>query len=133
MKRRKLLDSHAALVYLRQEKGYEKVKQALGLAEKTKIPLLMNEINIGEVGYIALRVALTTDLDDFLTLFLSLPIHPCSVDFDLIKEAAKIKSRHPLSYADAFVVATALRENADIITGDPEFKGVEGLVSIEWL
>jgi len=66
-------------------------------------------------------------------IFLSLPIRSCSVDFNLIKEAAKIKSRHPLSYADAFAVATALREDADIITGDPEFKGVEGLVSIEWL
>jgi ribonuclease VapC len=55
------------------------------------------------------------------------------VDFNLIKEAAKIKSRYPLSYADAFAVATALRENASVITGDPEFKRVEGLVAIDWL
>jgi uncharacterized protein len=133
MKRRKLLDSHAALVYLRQEKGYEKVKEALITADKTKVPLLMNEINIGEVGYIALRSKLTTDLDEFLSVFLSLPIQPASVDFDLIKEAAKIKGRHPLSYADTFAVATALREEAAIITGDPEFKQVESLVSIEWI
>jgi len=133
MKKRKLLDAHAALVYLRQEKNYEKVKQALISAEQTKIPLLMNEINIGEVCYIALRTRLTANLDDFLSLFLSLPIQPATVDFDLIKEAAKIKGRHPLSYADTFAVATALREDAAIITGDPEFKQVESLVSIEWL
>jgi len=133
MKKRKLLDAHAALVYLRQEKNYEKVKQALISAEETKIPLLMSEINIGEVAYIALRTRLTADLDDFLSLFLSLPIQPAAVDFDLIKEAAKIKGRHPLSYADTFAVATALREDAAIITGDPEFKQVESLVSIEWL
>jgi len=133
MKKRKLLDAHAALVYLRQEKNYEKVKQALISAEQTKIPLLMNEINIGEVCYIALRTRLTANLDDFLSLFLSLPIQPAKVDFDLIKEAAKIKGRHPLSYADTFAVATALREDAAIITGDPEFKQVESLVSIEWL
>ena len=93
----------------------------------------MNEINIGEVCYIALRTRLTANLDDFLSLFLSLPIQPAKVDFDLIKEAAKIKGRHPLSYADTFAVATALREDAAIITGDPEFKQVESLVSIEWL
>lgn len=133
MRKKKLLDAHAALVYLRQEKGYEKVKDALISAEKTKIPLLMNEINIGEVGYIALRTGLTVNLDDFLTLFLSLPIQPSAVDFDLIKSAAVIKGGHPLSYADAFAVATALREDAAIITGDPEFKRVESLVSIEWL
>ena len=93
----------------------------------------MNEINIGEIGYVALRAKLTTNLDDFLTLFSSLPIRPFSVDFDLIKEAAKIKSCHALSCADIFPVATALREDVDIITGDPEFKEVEGLVSIEWI
>jgi len=49
------------------------------------------------------------------------------------EEAAKIKGRYPLSYADTFAVATALRKDAAIITGDPEFKQVESLVSIEWL
>jgi len=79
------------------------------------------------------RTRLTADLDDFLSLFLSLPIQPAAVDFELIKEAAKIKGHHPLSYPDTFAVATALREDAAIITGDPQFKQVESLVAIEWL
>jgi ribonuclease VapC len=93
----------------------------------------MSEINIGEVGYILLRTGLTNNLDDFLSQFLSLPIRPVPVDFDLVIEAAKIKARYPLSYADAFAVATALRNDAAIITGDPEFKAVTKLVRIDWL
>lgn len=133
MKKLKLLDSHAALVYLKGEKGHEKVKAALADAERSGIPLLMSEINIGEVGYIILRARLTNNLDDFLSQFLSLPIRPVPVDFDLVIEAAKIKARYPLSYADAFAVATALPNNAAIITGDPEFKAVMKLVQIDWL
>ncbi len=133
MKKPKSLDSHAALVYLKGEKGHEKVKAALTDAEKSRAPLLMSEINIGEVGYIILRARLTNNLDDFLSQFLSLPIRPVPVDFDLVIEAAKIKARYPLSYADAFTVATALRNDAAIITGDPEFKAVTKLVQIDWL
>jgi len=128
-----LLDSHAALVYLKGEKGHEKVKAALADAERSGVPLLMSEINIGEVGYIILRAKLTNNLDDFLSQFLSLPIRPVPVDFDLVIEAAKIKARYPLSYADAFAVAVALRNDATIITGDPEFKAVTKLVRIDWL
>lgn len=133
MKKPILLDSHAALVYLKGEKGHEKVRAALADAERSGTPLLMSEINIGEVGYILLRAGLTNNLDDFLSQFLSLPIRPVPVDLDLVIEAAKIKARYPLSYADAFAVATALRNDAAIITGDPEFKAVTKLVPIDWL
>jgi uncharacterized protein len=133
VKKLKLLDSHAALVYLKGEKGHEKVKAALADAERSGVPLLMSEINIGEVGYILLRAKLTNNLDDFLSQFLSLPIRRVPVDFDLVIEAAKIKARYPLSYADAFAVATALRNDAAIITGDPEFKAVTKLAQIDWL
>ncbi len=50
-----------------------------------------------------------------------------------LSEASKIKARYPISYADCFAVATALRENATIVTGDPEFKTVQKLVEIDWL
>jgi predicted nuclease of predicted toxin-antitoxin system len=38
-----------------------------------------------------------------------------------------------LNKEDGFAVATAQRENAVILTGDPEFKNVEKLVKIDWL
>jgi len=34
---------------------------------------------------------------------------------------------------DAFVVATALKEKAAILTGDPDFRQVEKIVKMEWL
>jgi predicted nucleic acid-binding protein len=37
-----------------------------------------------------------------------------------VLEAAAIKARHTLAYADAFAVATALAHRASLLTGDPE-------------
>lgn len=38
----------------------------------------------------------------------------------LVLEAARLKARYPMSYADAFAVATARAERAAIVTGDAE-------------
>jgi len=38
-----------------------------------------------------------------------------------------------MSNADCFAAATAIREKAAIITGDPEFKQLEKEVEIEWI
>jgi len=47
--------------------------------------------------------------------------------------AAQIKTQYPISYADAFAVALAQELNAIIVTGDPEFKQVESIVTLFWL
>jgi ribonuclease VapC len=44
-------------------------------------------------------------------------------------KAAEVKAEYVISYADCFAVATAEQLSASIITGDPEFKKVEHLVS----
>lgn len=64
---------------------------------------------------------------------LGLPIRIVTNDFQHIIEAAEIKAKYPLSFANCFTVATALREKATIMTGDTEFTKIEGLVEIEWI
>jgi ribonuclease VapC len=51
---------------------------------------------------------------------------------DLIYRAAELKARYPIYYADAFALATAMEQGADLVTGDPEFRQVEHLVNIIW-
>jgi predicted nucleic acid-binding protein len=65
--------------------------------------------------------------------FYRLPIQMILPDRELIWRASEIKAIHPVSYADCFAVATALRFQASILTGDPEFKKFGSLVTVEWL
>jgi len=45
----------------------------------------------------------------------------------------ELKAQYPISFADCFTVATALREKAVLVTGDPDFKHVEKIVKIDWV
>ena len=134
MKKRRLLDSYALLAYLNKEDGFEKVRNVLANAQKSNFPVLMNELNVGETYYIVYRRRGPEQAEYLLyTVLAGLPISMISNDFNAVIAAAKIKARHQLSFADCFVVATAQRENAVILTGDPEFKNVEKLVELDWL
>lgn len=134
MKRKKLLDSYALLAYLNKEDGFEKVRNVLANAQKTVFPVLMNELNVGETYYILYRKRGMEQAEYFLdTVLAGLPISLISNDFSSVVSASKIRARYPLSFADCLAVATAQRENAVILTGDPEFKNVEKMVKIDWL
>ena len=134
MKKKRLLDSYALLAYLNKEDGYEKVRAVLANAQQSSLPVLMNELNVGETYYIVYRKRGHEQAEYFLdTVLAGLPVSMISNDFNAVISAAKIKAQHALSFADCFAVATAQRENAVILTGDPEFKNVEKLVKIDWL
>lgn len=131
MKKKRLLDSFALLAYLKKENNWQRIKDLLSSSEN---PVLMNDVNVGETYYILARERSMEQADAFLDVILPiLPIIIRSNSFEHVIEASKIKARHPLSFADCFAVATALREKAVIVTGDPEFKQVRNLVDIEWL
>ena len=134
MKKKRLLDSFALLAYLNQEDGFDKVRRLLADAQKSSLPVLMNEMNVGETYYIIHRKRGHEQAEYFLGPILTgLPISVISNDFNAVISAAKIKAQHAISFADCFAVATAQRENAVILTSDPEFKNVAKLVEIDWL
>ncbi len=132
-KRTKLLDSHAVLKFLQKEKGFEVVEQLLRVATRGDLKLLMSEINLGEVYYVLLRTQGEAAGEGIFASWLLLPVERIPVDFDLVLDAAKLKCRFPVSYADCFAVATALRHRGTVVTGDPEFKRFGDKVPIEWI
>lgn len=80
---------------------------------------VVNWINLGEVFYVLRRAygeaaAAGTVRDIEASARAVLP------DQALVLDAARIKSEHPMSYADAFAAATAVRFAAPLWTGDPE-------------
>jgi len=93
----------------------------------------MNIINLGEVFYRCARLQDLQFARDILERFRLLPIRIVPCPNDLVLQAAEIKAEYPIAYADAFVAATALSEDAQVVTGDPEFKKLEHLIQVHWL
>lgn len=102
-------------------------------ARREREPLLMDEINIGEVYYILARKRSFQEAEKFFAYLQALPIKPIHNSYQDVIEAAKTKVKFSISYADSFVVVTAIKEDAIIITGDPDFKKTEDIVRVEWL
>ena len=128
-----LFDSFALLRFFQRESGGEKVRDLLREAAARQIPCLVNAINVGELIYLTqLRFGEAKKLELFVHLHrLGLTILPCPNE--LIFRAAELRARFPLSYADAFALASAIEHQAELVTGDPEFRQVEHLVRIVWV
>jgi predicted nucleic acid-binding protein len=128
-----LFDAHPILKWTQKEKGYQRVKSLLIECRNQSVLGYMNQINLGEVYYKTIRIVGLDGAKKFLENFLRLPISIILPDSDLIWKASEIKAEYSISYADCFAAATALQYGVAILTGDPEFKKIESLVSIDWI
>jgi len=128
-----LFDAHAILKFSQDKEGAETVEEFLVASQRGSLKACMSEINLGEVYYITIRRVGLESAKYYLDQFLELPIEIIAPSSEIIMSASEIKAEYALSYADCFAVATALKFSASILTGDPEFKKVEHIVTIEWL
>jgi predicted nucleic acid-binding protein len=71
--------------------------------------------------------------DEVEEIVQTLPIEIIDADWNLTREAAKLKAFKKMSYADCFAAALAIMYSGELITGDPEFKAVEDQIRILWI
>jgi len=118
---RAVVDAWAALALLRGEQPAERVmRRFLRRAFSGNLRLLMSLINLGEVYYRVHRIAGEIGAAEGLRRLRRLPIEIVAAREAVVMEAARLKAGHPISYADAFAVATARLARARVLTGDPE-------------
>jgi ribonuclease VapC len=132
-KRAYVFDSHALLKLFQKEKGYEKVARLLEEIQKSGGTKYINTLNIGEIIYITKREFGDQKKLEVLANIERLQFTVLPVPNTMIFQAAEYKAQYSISYADCFVLASALEHKAAIVTGDPEFKKVGHLVEIIWV
>ena len=93
----------------------------------------MSRINVGELVYITERERGLVTAQTVLNAIEQLPIKILEATRERVYQAAHIKAKHAISYADAFSVAAAQEMSAVVLTGDLEFSSVAKVVEIEWL
>jgi len=128
-----VFDSHALLKLFQKEKGYEKVARLLEEIQKSGGTKYINALNIGEIIYITKREFGDQKKLEVLANIERLQFTVLPVPNTMIFQAAEYKAQYSISYADCFVLASALEHKAVIVTGDPEFKKVGHLVEIIWV
>ena len=129
----RVLDSYSLLAYIEGEAGAEQMIEIFRVARDSGRSLFLSVVNWGEVYYITMREAGHERADEVAHLISTLPIQIVPADLDLTRQAAELKSKHRMSYADCFAAALAKSRKAELVTGDRDFRQVEGEVKILWL
>lgn len=131
-----VLDAHALMVLFNDEPGADEVEKILLKAEGGSPKLLMSVVNWGEIYYSILRGASQEMAETKAHEIAGMQIELVPVDADdleLVHQAAAFKATRKMSYADCFAAALAKIKNAELVTGDREFKQLARDVKIHWL
>jgi len=131
-----VLDAHALMVLFNDEPGAEEIEKILIKAESGSPQLLMSVVNWGEIYYSILRGASQEMADAKAHEIAGMQIELVPVDADdleLVRQAAAFKATRKMSYADCFAAALAKIKNAELVTGDREFKQLARDVKMHWL
>ena len=128
-----VLDTWAVIAYLEDESSGEQVEELIATAHEEQTPIYMSVVNVGEVWYTLAREVSEEEADAGVKILSDLRIQFENADWELTQEAARFKSQNKMSYADAFAAALAKNKRADLITGDNEFKPLDGQIKIQWL
>jgi ribonuclease VapC len=130
-----VLDAWAVLAWLQGEGDAARcIDGLLGLADGGEARVRMSLINLGEVYYVLLKRLGRKRADLILGRFRGAPVVIEAADEGRVLAAARLKGRFPLSYADCFAAAMALENGAELFSGDPELRVLEGHgLKLHWL
>jgi ribonuclease VapC len=131
----RVLDSWAIMAFFGGEPSAPDVKKILLHAENGGVRLLMSVINWGEIYYSIMQKGSQAEAEEIVREIAGMPIDIVGVadDLALARQAAIFKATKRMSYADCFAAALAKHRNAELVTGDHEFKEVEKDIKIHWL
>lgn len=121
-----VFDSFALIAFFRMEEGYELVRDLLVRISNDESEGYITTVNLGEIYYMISRKSNTKNAEEAIHDLLHFPIHIVEADLKLTLEAAKLKAKYSISYADAFAAALTITRKATLITGDDEFEALQG-------
>lgn len=126
-----VLDTSAILTVLAQEEGLETVLSLFDQAREGQAIVYIPFMALMELEYLLLRKVSAKETQQVLALIQSWPAAIVESDADWRHLAATVKASTPLSVADAWNAALALREGAYLVHKDPEYEEVKGLQGLK--
>ena len=129
----RVLDSWPILEWLNwRQPATDAVEALLDESLAGKARLFMSAINAGEVYYFVRKTHSEMLAESWRQSSGTLPITIEVPTADEIWDAALLKGKHPISYADAFAAALAQKYRCPLVTGDQDFRSVADL-ELDWI
>ena len=125
-----VIDTSAWLTLIEDEAGAETVQNLLERTTADNAEVLVSFMSFMEVFYITLQEREVEEAQTRLRLMNSLPITRAVSTISLTIAAARLKAKHRISVADAWIAALAQERGATLVHKDPEFEQLEGEIKV---
>lgn len=123
-----VLDTSAIVCLLEDEPGADLVEEKLRAGRAGELQIGASCVSLTEVFYKAHQSHGKTGADHLIALLKAWPLEFVYPDVALCLAAGEIKAQFSLSFADAFIAATAQSRNAMLVHKDPEFETLGSLI-----
>ncbi|MGO9863525.1 MAG: type II toxin-antitoxin system VapC family toxin [Terriglobales bacterium] len=133
MARTYVLDASAALDFLEDGPGAERVEQLFKEAVHRSTWLLISVANWGEVFYHQWQQRGEETARRAMAGLTRLPLEIVAVDLAQAMKAGELKAVHKVPYVDCIAAALALQHRATLVTSDRDFEKLGRQFPVLWL
>jgi predicted nucleic acid-binding protein len=126
-----VFDSHALISFYRKEPAYERVRDLLVKIANNESEGFISSVNVGEIYYMLIRKGNIKTAEAAVNSLNHFPVQIIDPDFKSCMEAATLKAKFTISYADAFAAALTISKKATLVTGDKEFDKLIGVTGFK--
>jgi uncharacterized protein len=124
-----VLDTSAFMTLIEDEAGADAVQELLQQAELNDAKIFASFVSFTEVFYITLQEHNAEEARMRIDLMKKLPIERIESTADMGILAGELKARNKISFADAWIAATAKFYQAILVHKDPEFEQLKSEIS----
>jgi predicted nucleic acid-binding protein len=128
-----VLDANAALDFVEDGPGAERVERLFKDARHRDTPLLISVVNWGEVFYHSWQERGEESARRILAGLSRLPLELVPVDLPQALKAGELKARHKIPYVDSIAAALAVLQQAVLVTADRDFEKLGRQFPILWI
>lgn len=128
--KRYVLDTSAFLTLIEDEAGADIVQDLLQRARQGEVEIWASFVSFTEVFYITLQEHDEEEARTRLNLMKRLPLERVESSEEIGMFAGEFKARHRISFADAWIAATARFYQAILVHKDPEFEQIKADIAL---
>jgi ribonuclease VapC len=128
-----VFDASALWAFLQHSRAAAKVRDLLKEAMHGRAEILMSAVNFGEVYALVLREHGMDRARSTIGALRRLPITFPDATVQRCCQAAEVKIRHKIAYADAFAAALAIESKGTLVTSDSDFRRLGHTFPVLWL
>lgn len=128
-----VFDASALFTFLLKKTDSNKVSALLEDALYERTEIFMSAVNCGEVYGSILRQHGRDRAISTISSLATLPIHLMEATVQRAMQAADVKHKYKLYYADSFAASLAIEYKATLVTGDSDFRRLGHGFPVMWL